>query len=161
MADPIVTPTPAAAAPEGTAIPKAPDLFSATAKVKQVLADNPTQATQIMTAIGVFKKAKQGGYNQYKLLCSSLGVEPASQERYEAHDKAIFRELISAQLAVNMPNANLTPADIDLILQKSDGSDPLEAGKAILEVVMKGLGAQNDVIKSWTDLGAAALNLFT
>lgn len=142
-------------------IPKAPNLAVAASKFKELMGENPSQATQIMTALGVVKHAKEGSYEQYCLMCSSLGIDPGTEEQWDAHDKSLLRQLIAASLKQNLPACNVTAADIDKLLELSvDSKNKLEAGKAMIQIIMKAYGASSDVEKSWADLGQAAMNLF-
>lgn len=142
-------------------IPKAPNLAMAASKFRELMGDNPNQATQIMTALGVVKHAKEGSYEQYCLMCSSLGIEPGTEQQWDAHDKTLLRKLIAASLKSNLPNCPITAEDIDELLTLSvDSKNKLDAGKAMIKIIMKAYGASDDVEKSWADLGQAALNLF-
>lgn len=140
---------------------KAPSMPQAMAKIKDLMGENPTQATQIMTALGVVKHAKEGSYDQYCLMATSLNIEPADESRWKAHDKTVLRELIAASLATNLPGNKLTAKDIDDLLIASDNPNKLQAVKGMLSIIVRGLGASDDVAASWVNLGMAALNLAT
>lgn len=140
-------------------IPAPPTLAEAAFNIKDVMKSNPQQATQIMTALGVVKNAKRGSYQQYVQLCKPLNVQPISEERWAAHDKSGFKQLIAASIAQNLPGCKLEEGDLERILDASSGDDPMQAGGTILGIVLKRLNATSDVTKQWIDLGEAALNL--
>lgn len=141
-----------------TEIPKAPSIAEAGMKIKGLMEQNPDQASQILLSLGAIKHASEG-YDQYCLIAENLGVEPAPKEKWEAHDKSIFRPLIAASLTKNLPGMHFSEQDMEELIQASEMDSKMMAARKIMEIIMRALSANEEVAQSWTKLGLAALNL--
>jgi len=149
-----------------TNVPDAPGLMDFASGLKQGMKSHPAQAAQIFTCMAAVRDASTRGYDAYCNMAMQLDVEPVSEEKYNEHDKAIFKPLVRASLKKNLQGLSDLPDEAFSGLD--DLFDPALKEKSeyafvrkTVEAILKLLGhTTNEQIADYSKLALAGLSLF-